>query len=89
MFQSHFSVISPVFIDLHWLPHPQRDKYKVCMLMFKCLKGLAPAYPAAFFTKGSAVPGSEIRCSLGSGCALPQDGLGLESLCCCWSQLLE
>ena len=43
-----FDHISPVLIDLHWLPYPQRIKYKVCMLMFKCLKGLAPAYLVAF-----------------------------------------
>ena len=52
-----FDHISPVLIDLHWLPYPQRVKYKVCMLIFKCLKGLAPAYLAAFSTKGSAVSG--------------------------------
>ena len=43
-----FDHISPVLIELHWLPYPQRVKYKVCMLMFKCLKGLAPAYLVAF-----------------------------------------
>ena len=32
-------------------------KYKVCMLTFKCLKGLAPAYLVAFCTKGLAVSG--------------------------------
>ena len=32
-------------------------KYKVCMLMFKCLEGLAPTYLVAFCTKGSAVSG--------------------------------
>ena len=53
----HFDHISPVLIDLHWLPYPQRVKYKVCMLMFKCLKGLALAYLVAFCTKGSAVSG--------------------------------
>ena len=52
-----FDHISPVLIELHWLPYPQRVKYKVCMLMFKCLKGLAPAYLVAFCTKGSAVSG--------------------------------
>ena len=52
-----FDHISPVSFELHWLPYPQRVKYKVCMLMFKCLKGLAPAYLVAFCTKGSAVSG--------------------------------
>ena len=45
-----FDHLSPVLIDLHWLPYPQRVKYKVCMLMFKCVKGLAPAYLVAFCT---------------------------------------
>ena len=53
----HFDHISPFLIDLHWLPYPQRVIYKVCMLMFKCLKGLTPAYLVAFCTKGSAVSG--------------------------------
>ena len=52
-----FDHISPVLIELHWLPYPQRVKYKVCMLMFKCLKGLAPAYLVAFCTKGSSISG--------------------------------
>ena len=39
-----FDHITPVLIDLHWLPYPQRISYKICLLMFKCLKGLAPAY---------------------------------------------
>ena len=43
-----FDHISPVLIELHWLPYPQHVKYKVCMQMFKCLKGLAPAYLVAF-----------------------------------------
>ena len=51
-----FDHISPVLNDLqHWLPYPQLVIYKVCMLMFKCLKGLAPAYVVAFCTKDSAV----------------------------------
>ena len=52
-----FDHISPVLIKLHWLPYPQRVKFEVCMLMFRCLKGLAPAYLATFCTKGSAVSG--------------------------------
>ena len=36
--------ITLVLFDLHWLPYPQRISYKICLLMFKCLKGLAPAY---------------------------------------------
>ena len=39
-----FDHITPVLIDSHWLPFPQRISYKICLLLFKCLKGLAPAY---------------------------------------------
>ena len=60
-----FDHISPVLIDLHWLPYPQCVKYKVFMLMLKCLKGLAPAYLVAFCTKVSAVSGrSALRSAL-------------------------
>jgi len=30
--------------DLHWLDVPQRVTYKLCLLVFKCLHGLAPRY---------------------------------------------
>ena len=39
-----FDHITPILIDLLWLPYPQRISYKICLLMFKCLKDLAPAY---------------------------------------------
>ena len=54
-----FDHISPVLIELHWLPYPQRVKYKVCMVMFNnyCLKALAPAYLVALCTKGSSISG--------------------------------
>ena len=58
MFSLTFGPLSPVYlIELHWLPYPQGVKYKVCMVMFKWLKGLAPAYFVAFCTKGAAVCG--------------------------------
>ena len=40
-----FDHITPVLIDLHWPPYSQHISYRICLLMFKCLKGLAPAYP--------------------------------------------
>ena len=30
--------------DLHWLDVPQRITFKLCLLVFKCLHGLAPQY---------------------------------------------
>ena len=52
-----FDHITPVLIDLHWLPYPQRISYKICLLMFKCLKGLAPAYLSDLCVGTAAVVG--------------------------------
>ena len=30
--------------DLHWLDVPQRIMFKLCLLVFKCLHGIAPRY---------------------------------------------
>ena len=39
-----FDHISPILKDLHWLPVKQRIKYKIILLVFKSLNGLAPSY---------------------------------------------
>ncbi len=36
--------ITPVLISLHWLPARFRIDFKVLLLVFKCLNGLAPEY---------------------------------------------
>ena len=36
--------ITPHLIELHWLRIRERIVYKVCVLMFKCINGLAPQY---------------------------------------------
>jgi len=36
--------ITPVLRDLHWLQLPERVIYKLCLLVYKCLHGLAMAY---------------------------------------------
>ena len=36
--------LSPLLIDLHWLPIKARIDYKVALLCFKCLNNNAPAY---------------------------------------------
>ena len=89
-----FDYISPVLIELHWLPYPQRVKYKVCMLMFKCLKGLAPAYLVAFCTKGSAVSGrSALRSAVRGDLVVPshRTDWGLRAFAVagpsCWNEL--
>ena len=52
-----FDHITPALMDLHWLPYPQRITYKLCMIMFQCLRGSAPAYLADYCTSTSLVPG--------------------------------
>ena len=34
-----FDHITPVLRDLHWLPVRQRIKYKLAMIVYKCLHG--------------------------------------------------
>ena len=36
--------ITPVLKDLHWLPVQQRIEFKIALLVFKSLTGLAPGY---------------------------------------------
>ena len=87
-----FDHISPILIDLHWLPYPQRVKYKVCTLML--LKGLAPAYLVAFCNKGSAVSGrSALRSAVRGDLVVPSHRMdwGLRAFAVagtsCWNEL--
>ena len=36
--------ITPHIMELHWLKIKECIVYKVCVLMYKCIKGLAPQY---------------------------------------------
>ena len=36
--------ITPVLRELHWLPVAQRIEFKICLLVFKCVNGIAPEY---------------------------------------------
>ena len=36
--------ITPHLMELHWLKIKECIVYKVCVLMYKCIKGLAPQY---------------------------------------------
>ena len=38
--------ITPILEDLHWLPIKYRIEFKIVLLTFKCLYGLAPQYLA-------------------------------------------
>ena len=36
--------ITPILIDLHWLPVAQRIKFKILLLTFKAMHGMSPEY---------------------------------------------
>jgi len=38
--------ISPLLYDLHWLRIPERIKFRLCSLTFRCLHSTAPSYLA-------------------------------------------
>ena len=39
-----FDHIIPIMFKLHWLPLNYRIHFKILLLMYKCLNGLAPTY---------------------------------------------
>ena len=39
-----FCHVTPVLIDLHWLPAAYHIQFKILIITFKCLYGLAPMY---------------------------------------------
>lgn len=36
--------ITPALISLHWLPVAMRSRFKLCLLVYKCLRGTGPKY---------------------------------------------
>ena len=40
----HFDYISDALVSLHWLRVPERIEYKIAVLVYKVLHGLAPRY---------------------------------------------
>ena len=38
--------ITPLLRDLHWLRVPERVKFRLCVLAYRCLHGMAPSYLA-------------------------------------------
>ena len=39
-----YSPITPILYTLHWLPVKMRMKYKILVIVFKCLHNMAPKY---------------------------------------------
>jgi hypothetical protein len=48
--------ITPVLRHLHWLPIRQRIAFKLAVLVYKCLHGLAPSYLSDDCVLGSSFP---------------------------------
>jgi len=47
--------ITPLLEQLHWLRVPEKNKYKLCVLVYRCLHGMAPKYLANSFQRVSDV----------------------------------
>ena len=47
--------VTPLLRDLHWLRYPDRIDYKLAVLVYRCLHGLAPGYLADEFTRVSEI----------------------------------
>ena len=47
--------VTPFLRDLHWLRYPDRIDYKLAVLVYRCLHGLAPSYLADEFTRVSEI----------------------------------
>ena len=41
---SWYDHITPIFVDLHWLPIEERIQFKILLLTYKALNGMAPTY---------------------------------------------
>jgi len=41
---SKYDHVAPLLCDLHWLRVPERIDFKIAVLVYRCLRGLAPAY---------------------------------------------
>eukprot|EP00914_Ancora_sagittata_P031360 GHVO01063386.1.p1 GENE.GHVO01063386.1~~GHVO01063386.1.p1 ORF type:complete len:293 (+),score=11.57 GHVO01063386.1:110-988(+) len=39
-----YDPITPTLKEIHWLPVPKRIEFKILLLTFKCIQGLAPSY---------------------------------------------
>ena len=56
-----FDHITPILLELHWLPIPLRIHYKILLLTFKSLHGLGPTYLKELL--GSYTPQRSLRSS--------------------------
>lgn len=48
--ESKYCHITPLLVDLHWLPVKFRIEFKILLIVFKIFKGLAPTYVSFLIT---------------------------------------
>jgi len=72
--RSKFDHATPLLLQLHWLRVPERIKFKVCLLTYKTLHALAPAYLTQFCNPLSAVTGprAHLRSAAAGNLILPK-----------------
>ena len=69
---SYASVTQLMHDRLHWLDVPQRIKYKLCVLTFKCIHKSAPGYLSRHCTSVSSLPGrSQLRSAAAGQLVVP------------------
>ena len=60
--ESKYCHITPLLVDLHWLPVKFRIEFKILLIVFKIFKGLAPSY-LSFLITPKPVPKCNLRSS--------------------------
>jgi hypothetical protein len=56
---SKFDHVTPLLRELHWLRIPERIHYKLALLAYKCLNGMAPPYLARDFRRVADTEGRQ------------------------------
>jgi len=73
---SRYDQIMPLLHRLHWLRAPQRISFKLAVLAFRCLRGLAPTYLSDSLRNVADLPGRQrLRSASSADYAVPQTRL--------------
>ena len=71
-----FVIRVPLLHRLHWLRAPQRISFKLAVLAFRCLRGLAPTYLSDSLRHVADLPGRQrLRSASSAHLAVPQTRL--------------
>jgi len=73
---SRHDQIMPLLHRLHWLRAPQRISFKLAVLAFRCLRGLAPTYLSDSLRQVANLPGRQrLRYASSADLVVPQTRL--------------